>query len=367
MDSGGNIQAEATDNVRASGRHNDGDPNEKDPVSEWSRRLPERSLGQDERNTKDEYRGLDDLVQNIQGFTTVAGSSRAELLQFIILMARFGDKGPKHPVKLLDFVDDNGHDMYDFPKEMNHKLADVGKRTTARVIRLHCYQQNVADMAEDDWSEDSLEYQHMAYNCEGIDECFMLWHSLAFLGASASSYQELLEKDREGSLDLHQAVYQHYEEHRNEFLDLKMVMDNPDNCVAYHQGERGTKAKIRTEIRRLVFQLYAKFWDEFSGFIVTTTLPGNSPNFARSFNADICIVDNHTTTKDLISIIRHHKPSLLLTIGDPHGIAPHARYILSLRALTPCWSRKRAARAVHLMTNTAGWPPTASSSPSRKA
>jgi hypothetical protein len=164
---------------------------------------------------KEEYRGLDDLVQNIRPFTTVDGAEKAELLQFTILMAMFGDKDTEHPVKVLYFPNDNDRqdrDMYEFPKQLNRMFAELGKKTTA--LRLYGYEHPV------DVSEDSPEHEDAEMHLNNLDERFLLQHSFAWFGAFANSTQELLEKSKDGSLELHAAVYQYCLDHREEHLNL---------------------------------------------------------------------------------------------------------------------------------------------------
>jgi hypothetical protein len=73
---------------------------------------------------KEAYRRLDNLFQNMKFILGVAGSGKSNLLLFIILMAKFGDKDQEFPVKAVYFVNHNSA-VNDFATTLNGLCAKM--------------------------------------------------------------------------------------------------------------------------------------------------------------------------------------------------------------------------------------------------
>jgi hypothetical protein len=126
------------------------------------------------------YRSLENLVQNIKPVIGVAGTGKTILLEFIILMAMFGDKDTEHPAKILYVVNHNAA-VSDFADSLNQKFADMGKQHA--VIRLHGYEREILD-----WKPSSqgrrgelFDEEDARRACAGLDDQFMAYHQLAKL------------------------------------------------------------------------------------------------------------------------------------------------------------------------------------------
>ena len=77
----------------------------------------------------------------------------------------------------------------------------------------------------------------------------------------------------------------------------------------------------------LVTELYAAFFQQFTGIIVATPHSGCHTNFVPHFKADIVMVDEASRVgeAEFLMIIRYHDPNFFVVVGDPNQPGPFVR------------------------------------------
>ncbi len=273
---------------------------------------------------KEAYRGLENLVQNIKWIVSVAGTGKTTFLHFVVHMALFGDQEKDHQIKVLYFVNRNSA-VRGFASELSAKAEALGKGHT--VVRLHGYESEVSDWSpsrilQHHWGE-VFDEQDGCSTCLGVDGHFTVQHQLAQMTVDtndASVRPQRLQLSRSG---LHESAYRYYLAHQDQFSGLRDALKRLDNGEFQTEDE----AQIKTTIRELVNELYAKYLKQFSGVIFATPHTGCLSSFVRNFEADICLIDDAAKIGDLafLQIIRAHTPKFLLAVGDPAQLGPRVQ------------------------------------------
>ncbi|KAK0729893.1 AAA domain-containing protein [Lasiosphaeris hirsuta] len=275
------------------------------PVSDWSlatyRYLLDRNSGILYETKKAAYAALDNLVQNIKWIIGVAGTGKTKFLQFIILMAIFGDKEKTHLTKTIYFVNQNTG-VNDFSSDLFH-FEELNANNA--VIRLHNFETEVEDWMQDRVTKNRREIPFDSDDakraCAGIDDHFLAQHQLAQLALDMNNIRSQKKKKKLKSLSLNEAAYRYFQERPSEYPDLKDALEKYD-------------PEKSTDIKESVTKLYRDFLEQFTGVVTPTPHAGCLSKFVRHFKANICLLDEAAKVGDLtlLQIIRKHEPNFLL-------------------------------------------------------
>jgi len=249
------------------------------------------------------------LEHNIHWIAGVAGTGKSKLLQFIVLMALFGDKNSFLPLKILYLVNQNSA-VNDFPKELQDAMVKMGKQN--HIIRLHGYSSEINDWKSriiDDKRPDIFDEDNARRACISVEDEFLVQHQLANIAVSANNAAKASKKPRMEILSLSQAAWRYYSDHVDQYPDLTAAL---------------VEKRDLEELKDKIQNLYTDFLQQFGGVVTSTPYTGCLTKFVRNFKADICLVDEAARINDLelLQILRKHDPELTVVVGDPCQMGP---------------------------------------------